>query len=94
MQLSLCPRSDAYGPLTGSEFDRPFLTLHTASDPTPLRLPSDLQSVVVVLASLGCSRRDPQAEGSNIIALQRRRSYQFHLRWGAISHPAQAAKLV
>ena len=41
------------------------------------------QSVVVALASLGCFRRLSQADGWNIIALQRKRSYQFHQRWGA-----------
>lgn len=45
---------------------------------------SDLQSIVVILASFGCSRRRPQGEDCNIIAFQGKRSYQFHLRWDAI----------
>jgi hypothetical protein len=36
------------------------------------------------LASFGCFRRLSQANGWNITALQRKRSYQFHQRWGAI----------
>jgi len=40
------------------------------------------QSVVVALARLGCFRRHSQADDWNIIALQRKRSYQFHQRWG------------
>lgn len=41
---------------------------------------------LIVLApdSLGCSRRCPLTEVWNIIEPQRRRSYQFHPRWGAI----------
>ena len=41
------------------------------------------KSVVVTSALLGCSRRHPVANGRNIIALRRKRSYQFHPRWGA-----------
>ena len=74
----------------GSRPDLAFL--RAANERARHYLRSDLQSVVAILAGFGCSRWRLQPEGWNIIALQRKRSSQFHLRWGAtfIQHPTSA----
>src|SRR5258708_33420697 len=48
-------------------------------------LRSNPQSVVEALASHGCSRWPPQAEGGNIIALRRSNSAHLHRPWRATS---------
>jgi hypothetical protein len=48
-------------------------------------LSSTVRPVVAALASLGCAGWSSRSMGYIIIVLQRRRSYQFHPRWGATS---------
>src|SRR5258708_37733604 len=48
-------------------------------------LRSNPQSVVEALASHGCSRWPPQAEGGNIIALRRSNRAHLHRAWRAPS---------
>src|SRR5882724_7022644 len=47
--------------------------------------------IVVVLACLGYSRSELRVGGENIRVRKRKRSYQFHQRWGAnkINHLAK-----
>jgi hypothetical protein len=46
---------------------------------------------IVALANSGCSRRPPRAKSCDIRVLQRKRSYQFHLRWGRSDQPDREA---
>ena len=48
--------------------------------------------IVVVLASLGYSRSELRVGGENIRVRKRKRSYQFHQRWGATSEIEAAAE--
>lgn len=81
----LPPDPEADVPRVGQGLRPAFAFLRAADEQARPQLRGDLQSVVVALASLGRSRRHSRPEGWNIIALQRRRSYHFHLRWGATS---------
>src|SRR6266478_7260487 len=48
--------------------------------------------IVVVLACLGYSRSELRVGGENIRVRKRKRSYQFHQRWGATSYRTRLSR--